>query len=315
MARDREKKKAYDKARYKANREKILAQHKEYSAKKDPEKKKAYQKAYYEANRKKVLAKQKTYRETNREKILANVKAWYKANREELLVQRNTHRKANSEKIAARQRAYAKANPEKVAAKGKRYRESNREKIAARVKAWYEINRERAATTSREWYKANRERVKRTTEAYRKAHPEIVSEYSRRRRAQKKNATVPLTANEKEAMRVLGRTRLNLQEQTGREHDIDHIVPLDHGGIHHPCNLRVLDALDNNTKYNKITTEALALVGENYRLYRERIGLEKAEWFRNEIAQAIGLEMANRLIDSPDGAVTPTAPTLEDLIT
>lgn len=197
------------------------------------------------------------------------------------------------------------------------------------------VDNEKKKAQKRKWwkkfYQKNKARVLAEKKAYRDSHRDVIratqkvyrdsekgraknAEEERQRRAKKKNCSVPLTAKEKQAMFAMENTRRTLQEQTGKKHDIDHIVPLDYGGIHHPCNLRVLDALDNNTKYNKITPESLALVGENYRLYRERIGLEKAEWFRNEIAQAIGLEMANRLIDSPDGAVPPTTPTLEDLL-
>lgn len=223
-------------------------------------------------------------------------------------------REANRERKAAMDKAYRQTNRERRAASKKAWYEANREQVAAKRKAWCEANRERESARSKAWYEANRERKAATNSAWRKTKRELYSEQRRKRRAQKKNTTVPLTANEKEAMRVLGRTRISLQEQTGRDHHIDHIVPLDYGGIHHPCNLQVIDGSKNIRKNNKITPEALALVGENYRLYRERLGLEKAEWFRNEIAQAIGLEMANRLIDSPDGAVTPTAPTLEDLL-
>ena len=48
----------------------------------DKERKAAYQKAYYEANREKRAAYQKAYREANREKLAARQKAYYEANRE-----------------------------------------------------------------------------------------------------------------------------------------------------------------------------------------------------------------------------------------
>ena len=282
---------------------------------KDPEKRKEYRKEYREANREREVAKSKAWYEANRERKAATDKAWREANREREVAKKKAWRKANREREAATNKAWREANRERKAATRKAWREANRERAAAYDKAWRKANRERKAVIDNAWRKANRERVAATRKTWREANPELVSEQLRRRRAQKKNATVPLTASEKEAMRVLGRTRLNLQEQTDNIHDIDHIVPLDYGGIHHPSNLRVLDRSTNSSKQNKITPEALALVGENYRLYRERVGLEKAEWFRSEIAQAIGLEMANRLIDSPVGSVIPTTPTLEDLLT
>ena len=61
-------KKEYDKALYKANREKKLV----------------YQKAYVEANREKVAEYQKAYRDANREKRAAYIKDWQKNNPEKL---------------------------------------------------------------------------------------------------------------------------------------------------------------------------------------------------------------------------------------
>jgi hypothetical protein len=43
------------------------------------------------------------------------------------------------------------------------------------------------------------------------------------------------------------------------------------------------------------------------------VGAEKAEWFRDEIAEAIGLQEANRLIGM-ERAAPSTKPTLEDLM-
>ena len=48
----------------------------------DKERRAAYQKAYYEANREKLSAYQKAYREANREKLTAYQKAYREANRE-----------------------------------------------------------------------------------------------------------------------------------------------------------------------------------------------------------------------------------------
>ena len=64
----KEEKAAYDKARYQANKEKILAQ----SA------------TYYQANREKVIAKRATYYQANKEKVVARISKYRKANPEKL---------------------------------------------------------------------------------------------------------------------------------------------------------------------------------------------------------------------------------------
>ena len=44
-----------------------------------------------------------------------------------------------------------------------------------------------------------------------------------------------------------------LSESTNIPHEVDHIIPLSKGGLHHPSNLQVLTAEENRKKSNKIT--------------------------------------------------------------
>jgi hypothetical protein len=87
------------------------------------EKRKAYSKAYYEANKEKKKASSKAYYEANRE----NQKAYREANKEKLKKRRKTHYETNKEKIVENQKAYNEANKEKR----KAYNEANRENIKA----------------------------------------------------------------------------------------------------------------------------------------------------------------------------------------
>jgi len=77
----KEDKAAYDRARYQANREKIIACNKLYY-KTNREKMIARRKAYVQNNKEKVDAYHKVYREANKEKINATVKAWSRANKD-----------------------------------------------------------------------------------------------------------------------------------------------------------------------------------------------------------------------------------------
>ena len=43
-----------------------------------------------------------------------------------------------------------------------------------------------------------------------------------------------------------------LTESTGITHEVDHIIPLSRGGLHHPSNLQILTLHENRTKGNKI---------------------------------------------------------------
>jgi hypothetical protein len=171
---------------------------------------------------------------------------------------------------------------------------------------------------SKKYRKANHERVRaydrQYSKKYCKANPEKVHAKSASRRARKKQCSVPLTETEKTKLKSMSRKMQRLNKKNdGVQYHIDHIVPMDYGGVHHPCNLRIMVGKENCSKQNKITPEALDLVPVCYKLYLERVGAEKAEWFRDEIAEAIGLQEANRLIGM-ERAAPSTKPTLEDLM-
>ena len=79
---ERKKKRAeYHRERYRANRERILAQvH-----------------VYYRKNREKIAAKQRERYRANREQILARQNAYYRANREEILARKRKRRAQRDE--------------------------------------------------------------------------------------------------------------------------------------------------------------------------------------------------------------------------
>ena len=89
---DKEKKKAYDKARYEANKEKILEQNK----------------AYLDANKEKISEQNKAYRKANKEQIADKKKAYYEANKEKLLEQKKVYYEADKERILDQQSIYKK---------------------------------------------------------------------------------------------------------------------------------------------------------------------------------------------------------------
>ena len=223
-------------------------------------------------------------------------------------------RERNRERKAATNKAWRERNP----IYNKAYRERNRERIAAKHKvyhkAWAERNRERKAATNKAWRERNLERVAETSKAWRERNPELDREKFRRRRAKKKNALVTLTSNEKEKLIVLERTRQELQKETGRAYHIDHILPLAHGGLHHPINLRILEGTENLSKQDKLLPEAIALAPEHFRLYSERVSPERAWEFVRQLAAGLGLSE-----DDLDALITgkplKSKPTLEDFFT
>tara|TARA_Y100000004_G_scaffold79383_1_gene89241 strand:- start:43 stop:678 length:636 start_codon:yes stop_codon:yes gene_type:complete len=118
---------------------------------KDPEKRKAYNKAWYEANKEKIKARIKAWYEANKEKRKAYSKAWCEANKDKVSAQKKAYYEANKDKVSAQKKAYYEANKDKI----KAYREANKDKIKAYDKAYRKSNPERRKAINKKYYEAN----------------------------------------------------------------------------------------------------------------------------------------------------------------
>jgi hypothetical protein len=265
---------------------------------KDKEKQKATVKAWRERNRERRAEYDKVWRERNREQRAATKKAW---------------RERNREKVAKSNKAWDEKNPERRAAVQKAYRERNRQRTAAASKAWRERNHEWIVTYNNDEH--NRKRRAAVQKAYRERNPERVAERGRRRRCRERNASIRLTANETQKILILERTRQELQKETGGEYHIDHILPIVHGGIHHPMNLRILEGRENESKQDKLLPEAIDLAYEHFMLYHDRVSPERAWEFVHQLAEGLGISVDEIRIDDQQITLSlPTKSTLEDLM-
>jgi hypothetical protein len=187
------------------------------------------------------------------------------------------------------------------------------EKKKATDKAWRLRNRERISATGKAWRLRNCERKRETDKAWYNRTIGSYTEKSRKRRARKMNAKISLTAKEKEKLRVLELTRRELQTETGMIYHLDHIIPLAHGGLHHPINLRILGIMENSMKKDKLLPEAIALAPEHFRLYSERVSPERAWEFVRQLAAGLGL--SEKDLDALiTGKPLKNKPTLEDFM-
>lgn len=172
---------------------------------------------------------------------------------------------------------------------------ADNEKKKASKRAWwkcfYQKNRERVLAEKKAYRDANREVIRATQKTYRDSEKGMSknAEEARERRALKKRCSVPLTQSEKLQLMQLESTRRKLCRETGREYHIDHIVPLAHGGLHHPVNLRILESAENVLKNNNLLPEAIALAPEHFRLYSERVSPQRAWEFVRQLAKGLGL--------------------------
>lgn len=220
----------------------------------------------------------------------------------------------NREKTNADRKVWREENKQRHLAVSKAYREANRKRLAEKAKEWSNRNKDRVRLTNKQWRESNRERVLSKRKAWEKANPERMVEQWRVKRVKKRKARILLTPKEKEAVLLLEKTRRALQNETGIMYHIDHILPISHGGIHHPVNLRILEGAENMSKKHMILPEAIALAPEHFRLYSERISPERAWEFVRQLAEGLGLGE-----DDLDALITgkplKSKPTLEDFFT
>lgn len=161
---------------------------------------------------------------------------------------------------AAATRAWREANPVSARAAETRWREKNpdvvrdirhrgsQKYIAKDPEAW----RER----SRVWKAKNREWCRRKSAEHAKTNPVMYAVKAAHRRAQTKNATPPwLTAAQKKETAAFFAEARRMTSETGVQHCVDHIVPLQSPivcGLHVPWNLRVITKSENVRKWSHL---------------------------------------------------------------
>ena len=170
------------------------------------------------------------------------------------------YRLANKEKLKEK----CVANKEKIAEYGKAYRLANKEKIAERTKDWRAVNKEKRTEAQKvrkkEYDKAYRSANKEQTLDYAKTYyqdnKDIMGAKTAKRRAAKLERTVAWS--DADAIKSLYTEAHRLTAETGEQHHVDHIIPLQGvlvSGLHVENNLQVLTAYANLSKSNTFNIE------------------------------------------------------------
>jgi 5-methylcytosine-specific restriction endonuclease McrA len=212
------------------------------------------------------------WRLANPEKARAISRAWQKANPERYReLRRKASKKWRSANPAAaakacrewyarnvdgqrkRVSAWKKANREAVRlAARKRYatREDVRRKKAAGRDRWRALNKQRAREINRASSKRQRinnaDGLRAAYKKWRLANlPKLAAKQAKRRQ---RIRTVSLSSNDKREISSIYAKCAALSASSGVQHHVDHIVPLARGGRHHPSNLQIITATENQRK-------------------------------------------------------------------
>lgn len=153
--------------------------------------------------------------------------------------------------------AWRKTHLASCTAQSRRWRERNRGKVRAVKKAHYaasESTRKSQAARTRRWLEANREKSRAATARWRQRNLAKAAAAQQRRRSKKLQRT-PAWADHEKILQFYILAK-ELTEQTGIEHEVDHIYPLQGefvSGLHVETNLRVIPKSENRSKGARIS--------------------------------------------------------------
>ena len=133
----------------------------------------------------------------------------------------------------------------------KEYYNTNREKLLKDTMVYKEKNKNKVDTNNKLYRKNNKDIISDRNRVYKDNNREKVYANCAKRRARKKNACVELTEQELYTIKLY----YKLSTSIGKEYHVDHIVPLNKGGLHYPDNLQILHKQDNLSKNDKLAYE------------------------------------------------------------
>ena len=119
------------------------------------------------------------------------------------------------------------------------------------ARKWYSENAEAEKLRHKEYYEQNRDRVNAyMRERYKTKAPQIVAQV-RERDARKRNQSPKLSSIERLMVNNYYERAKELTIEHGIEFSVDHITPINKGGLHAPWNLQVVTDSDNCRKRDK----------------------------------------------------------------
>jgi len=142
-------------------------------------------------------------------------------------------------------------------------RDSRDRAVAYRANArlWYANNKQRVIDYQKEYVRKNKIKSRAWKKKWVQANPDKVCAKTAQYNAKKIQRTPPwLTALHLQQIENFYTRSCKLTKETGVQHSVDHIVPLQGklvSGLHVPWNLQILTAVENSAKGNKFEIKSL----------------------------------------------------------
>lgn len=178
-------------------------------------------------------------------------------------------RENNKEFVAARSKRRRELFPEKINAWMKAWRERNAEHIKEYSKQYYRDNVEQVLPKRRKWHRDNNERSRQNNKNWKSANPDKVKMYDHLKRARKNGAPGFCNPEQWEARfnyhgRKCRYCCCKLDDSTVQ---VEHMIPLRHGGTNWPSNLVPSCRFCNTSKKDKTYKQFIRYIKENPDLF------------------------------------------------
>ena len=201
------------------------------------------------------------YYETNGVRVREHVSRYRESNRDEISERKRRYRAENIEKESARARRYRNENAELVRGRKRLYYEANAEKVREAARRWGAEHAEERRALARIYYAEHTEEKRAYQHQWYLDNPDKVCVHRLTRRARKAGNGGATTAADIDAIRAAQtdkRGRLicwKCGKPIKDTPDLDHWIPLKHGGPNDAGNLHYMHAKCNRSKGAKMPTE------------------------------------------------------------
>ncbi len=162
-------------------------------------------------------------------------------------------RARNPERAAELAKANYANNRERELERNRQYRAGNSDRLREYSSAYYRKNKERRVAAIKAWAKANPDRVRARAAKWREENRALCAFYSATWRKACRDQT-PIWANPEKILAVYA-AALEISRATGIPQHVDHEIPLrgeNVSGLHVETNLRIIPAIENMRKHNKL---------------------------------------------------------------
>jgi hypothetical protein len=141
-----------------------------------------------------------------------------------------------------------KENKEHLNAQNREYYNRNRKNKAEYAKQYYLENKEAYRLRKKYYMENNKEKIKEAAKKYQHTHREFLAANSAKYRALKLKQTPELAQQELNLIKLY----YKISQVMGENYHVDHVVPINKGGLHHPNNLQICHKDDNFSKNDKL---------------------------------------------------------------